>query len=246
MSGNQTNLAAAPKGEPRQAPGGEGLAVLYQEILTVVGRLRASRKTAMRADAFRSSMKAALSAAEAEATRKGYSSEDARLATFAVVAFLDESVEDAQDPNFADWSRLPMLDELFGERTADETFFHYIDQLLALDDSPPDADVLEIFALCLMLGYRGRYRTNEPEGVRAVITAIAEKVQRIRGPRSLAPDATPPQDAVLPLPRDPWVQALLFGALGALVLAALFFVGYKIALLSGATELHLFSLLGPH
>jgi hypothetical protein len=44
-------------------------------------------------------------------------------------------------------------------------------------------------------------------------------------------------DAVLLLPPDPWVRALLFGTLGALLLAVLFFAGFKVALLSGVSGL---------
>jgi len=246
MSGDQTKIAGAPSAEWRQLPRRENLALLYQEILTVISRLRANRQAVMDAGAFRSSMKAALAAAEAEATRKGHTPEDARLATFAVVAFLDESVENAHDPNFADWLRMPVQEELFGEHTSGEIFFECIDRLLARSDSPEDADVLEVFALCLLLGYRGRYSTSGEMGVRPTVTAIADKVQRIRGPRRLAPDGAPAQDAVLQPPYDPWVRALILGTLGALFLAVLFFVGFKVALLSGASGLHSIGLLTPH
>jgi len=70
MSGDQTKIAGAPSAEWRQLPRRENLALLYQEILTVISRLRANRQAVMDAGAFRSSMKAALAAAEAEATRK--------------------------------------------------------------------------------------------------------------------------------------------------------------------------------
>jgi type VI secretion system protein ImpK len=246
MSGDQTNFATLPGAASRQGPRRESLALVYQEILTVITRLRVNRQAVMDAGAFRNSMKAALAAVEAEAARKGYTPEETRLANFAVVAFLDESVENANDPNFADWSRLPMQEELFGEPTSGEIFFQCIDRLLARSDSPEDADVLEVFALCLLLGYRGRYATSGQEGTRPIVTTIADKVQRIRGPRRLAPDWAPLQDAVLQPPYDPWVRALILGTLGALVLAALFFVGFKVALLSGASGLHSIGLLAPH
>ena len=246
MSGDQTEFATIASAETRQAPRRENLALVFQEILTVITRLRMSRQAVMDTGAFRSSMKTAVTAAQADATRKGYTPEGARLATFAVVAFLDESVENTNDPNFADWSRHSMQEELFGDPTSGEIFFQCIDRLVARTDSPEDADVLEVFALCLLLGYRGRYSMSGPDGVRAAVTSILEKVQRIRGPRRLAPDWTPGQDAVLQPPRDPWVRALIFGTLGALFLAVLFFVGFKVALLSGASGLHSLDLLTPH
>jgi len=246
MNGRQNDIAGAPGGGVRKGPRVENLAVAYQEILTVVTRLRAQRQVVMDASAFRGSMKAALAAAEGDAVRKGYTPEDARLSTFAVVSFLDESVENSHNPNFADWPRNPMQQELFGGSTSGEVFFQCIDRLLALKDSPPDAAVLEVFALCLLLGYRGRQSRSGEESVRAILARIMEKVQRIRGPRLLAYDWASPQDAVLLPPRDPWVRALVLGTLGAFFLAVLFFVGFKFALLSGASELHSIVPLAPH
>jgi len=246
MSGEQTSFATTPDAKIRQGPRRENLAQVFQEILTVITRLRVSRQAVMDAGAFRSSMKGALAAAQADATRKGYTAEGARLATFAVVAFLDESVENTNDPNFADWSRRPMQEELFGDPTSGEIFFQCVDRLLARSDSPEDADVLEVFALCLLLGYRGRDRTSGQGDVRPIVTKIMDKVQRIRGVRRLAPDWLPGQDAVMEPPRDPWVRALILGTLGALFLAVLFFVGFKVALLSGASGLHSIGLLTPN
>ncbi len=245
MNIDETNIAATPSAGPLRGPGRENLALIYQEILTVITRLRGNRQAVMDVVAFRSSMKAAVAAAEADATRKGYTPADARLATFAVVAFLDESVENANDLSSTDWSRQSLQEELFGEHTASEIFFQCIDRMVPRIDSPQDADVLEVFALCLLLGYRGRYSASGQEGVRPVVTKIAEKIQRIRGRHTLAPDWEPQPDAVLQPPHDPWVRALAFGTVGALFLAVLFYVGFKVALLSGASGLHAIGLLAP-
>ena len=42
-------------------------------------------------------------------------------------------------------------------------FFNCIDRLMAKEDSPQSADVLEIYALCLLLGFRGRYSMSGQE-----------------------------------------------------------------------------------
>ena len=172
-------------------------------------------------------------------TRMGYAADDVRLATFAVVAFLDESILNSNNPIFADWPRMPLQEELFGLHTAGEMFFNCIDRLMAKSDSPQTADVLEIYALCLLLGYRGRYSLSGQESIRAIASTVSEKLQHLRGgPRPLAPNWAPPKDVVREKASDPWVTALLFGTLGALLLAVLFFVGFKFALISGASGLH--------
>ena len=104
------------------APGHENLALIYQEVLTAITRLRSNRQAATDAGVFRNQMKAAITATESEATSKGYPAEEIRLATFAVVAFLDESILNSNNPVFANWPRMPLQEELFGGHTARSSF----------------------------------------------------------------------------------------------------------------------------
>jgi type VI secretion system protein ImpK len=217
----------------------ENLALIYQEVLTAITRFRSNRQIPTDAGAFRNQMKAAIRAAESAAIARAYPAEETQLATFAVVAFLDESILNSNIPIFADWPRMPLQEELFGGHTAGEIFFQCIDRLLARSDSPHLADVLEVFALCLLLGYRGRYSLSGQEDLHAVLEAIADKRQRIRGGvRALSQNWSPPQDAVWSRAHDPWVRRLAFGAVGFLFLALVLFVGFKFSLMSGASGLH--------
>jgi len=237
MGGIQAPNPQSPR--PAPTPGRENLALIYQEVLTAITRYRSNRQVATDAGVFRNQMKAAIRAAEAAAMASAYPVEDTRLATFAVVGFLDESILNSGNPVFADWPRLPLQEELFGGHTAGEIFFHCIDRLLARGDSAQVADVLEVFALCLELGYRGRYSLTGQEGVRPVLGAIAEKMQRIRGGAGpLSPHWAPPQEAVRTKAFDPWARRLAFAALGVLVLAVILFAGFKLSLTSGASGLH--------
>ena len=221
------------------APGRETLALIYEEVLTAITRLRSNRQAAPDAGAFRNKMKAFIRDAESKATARGYSVEDTRLTTFAAVAFLDESILNSNNPVFADWPRMPLQEELFGGHTAGEIFFQCVDRLLARSDSPRLADTLEVFALCLLLGYRGRYSLGGQEGVRTVLEAMADKMRRIRGgPRPLSPNWAPPPGTARPRAYDPWLRGLVFGAAGVLLLALVLFAGFKISLMSGASGLH--------
>ena len=223
---------------PAQVAGRSNLALIYQEILTAITRFRSNRQAVQDAGSFRAQVKTAIGAAEAEATKKGYAADDVRLATFAVVAFLEESILNSNNPLFTDWPRMPLQEELFGVHQAGEMFFNCIDRLMAKEDSPQSADVLEIYALCLWLGYRGRYSMSGQEAVRSVASTVTEKLQHIRGgPRPLAPNWAPPKDAVQQKSSDPWVKALLIGALGALLIAVVSFGVFKFVLISGASGL---------
>jgi type VI secretion system protein ImpK len=230
---------------PAAHGGRANLALIYQEILTAITRFRSNRQAVSDAPSFRNQIKGAIGAAEAEATRAGYPSEDVRLATFAVVALIDESILNSNNPIFADWPRMPLQEELFGVHTAGEMFFQCIDRLMAKSDSLYAMDVLEIYDLCMLLGYRGKYSLSGQEAVRSIAASVTDKLQRHRGGiRPLAPNWAPPNDMVQEKATDPWVRALLIGTVGLLVITVLFFVGFKFTLISGASALR--TIAPPH
>ncbi len=131
----------------------ENLALIFQEVLTAIERLRGNRQGVNDAEAFRHHTREALKNAASAGLAAGYNADDVRLATFAAVAFLDESVLNSQNPIFADWLRKPLQEELFNVHIAGETFFQNLQQLLGRNDSADLADVLEVHHLCMLLGF---------------------------------------------------------------------------------------------
>lgn len=232
------SAGASPQADAAGARRGR-LALALQEILTATVRLRSGRQVAADAEAFRLHARQVLAAAEQEARTAGYASADVRLALFAAVAFLDESVLNSGQPMFADWPRKPMQDELFGEHLAGERFFQYLKQLLERDDSAELADLLEVFQLCLLLGFRGRYSVGDGGGeLHAFVQRTGEKIARIRGPvGELAPAWRPPADVVTTVRRDPWVRRLAIAAGAIALLVAVLFGVYRVSLGGAADEL---------
>lgn len=207
----------------------DNLAMLFQEALTVVVRLRSSRQAVGDPQSFRSQISQALQSAGQEAVRLGYSPEDVRVATFAIVAFLDESILNSHNPAFNDWVRRPLQQELFGVDVAGEIYFRNIDHFLGRNDSQELADVLEIYQLCLLLGFRGRYSVGSNAELRNVSRILAERIQRIRGGATLPLPWIPPAEAVGP-PSDPWVRRFLWSAVICWAVALLLFVIFKLTL----------------
>lgn len=200
------------------------LGAALQEPFTATVRLRANRQSATDADSFRSHVKRLLSAAHEEARRVGYRGDDIKLAIFAVVAFLDESVLNSRHPAFVEWPRCPLQEELFGGHMGGETFFQNLQSLLATQESEDLADVLEVYQLCLLLGFQGRYAgaTNE---LRSWAAATGEKIGRIRGTRgSLSPGWAPAKDEVIPVARDGMLRPLGYTAI------AMFAIGCVVSL----------------
>jgi len=215
----------------------ENLAMLLQEPLTVVMRLRSNRQSVGDPISFRAQIAAALQAAVQEAIRRGYAQEDARVALFAVVAFLDESILNSHNPAFGDWVRKPLQQELFGVDMAGEIFFRNVDHLLGRRDSQELADVLELYQLCLLLGFRGRYSVGSTAELHNVARLITERIQRIRGviaPLSAA--SMPPAEAPAPS-IDPWIHRLLWSTTICWTLGLIFFLIFLASLSSTSFQL---------
>ena len=70
----------------------ENLALVFQEILVGSERLRSGRLSISDPASFRKQVIEALKVADQQARSQGYGAEDIKLAIFAVVAFVDESV----------------------------------------------------------------------------------------------------------------------------------------------------------
>ncbi len=218
------------------------LAVVFQNLLTVIVRLRANRQVINDAQAFRAQMQTALRTAEKDGISKLYPPEDVRLATFAIVAFLDESILNSTNPAFSDWPRMPLQEEMFGHHRAGEVFFENIERLLTRGDSHGAADLLEIYSLCILLGYKGKYGLGDLDSVRPLLDAIAEKIRRVRGPLpGLSPSWAVPEGNIRPTAADPWIRRLAIGALAGVFIALLFFVLFKALLSTEASKVNAFA-----
>jgi type VI secretion system protein ImpK len=220
----------------------ENLALVYQDVLTVIVRLRSNRQAVSHAESFRANMRSALRKAEQDAAARGYAGEEIQHASFAVVAFLDESVLNSRNPSFAEWVRRPLQEELFGGHVAGEVFFQRLNTLLAAKESTRLADILEVYELCLLLGYRGRYSLSGDESLRALKASVAEKISRIRGPiHPLSTLWAALINAPAPVRSDPWLRRLVIAAAACLLLALILFIGYRVSLGSGLSEVRNFA-----
>jgi type VI secretion system protein ImpK len=215
---------------------GDNLALIFQEVMTVIVRLRAGRLRFDGLDVFRNQIWTAIEAAQKEGLRRGYSQEDVRVAMFAVVAFLDESILNSRNPVFADWQSKPLQQALFGTDEAGDIIFRNINRLLGQTDSESLADLLEVHQLVLALGLRGRYSASGTTAeIGSLLQKIEEKIRRIRGAPTPLSWQPPPQAVVQA--GDPWIPILRWVAISCAVLALVLFVVFKFSLSSAVTEL---------
>ena len=234
-------MANTPAGasDPEAAdPRPRNLALLFEELFTAIVRLRAGRQEVANADLFRNQVLHGLKIADQNAKSSDYADEDVRLAVFAVVAFLDESILNLHKPVFQDWIRKPLQEQLFGRHVAGEVFFQHLDRILGRRDAPEVADLLEVYYICLLLGYLGRFSIASKGDLHALMGQTEDKIQRIRkSTADFSPQWRLPADSAPLAGPDPWMRRLLVG-LGAVVLSTLILFGvYKLTLAGSISEL---------
>jgi type VI secretion system protein ImpK len=236
MSTHASALSSFRGSSPALERRGWNLALAFQEVFTAIVRLRYNRQAVSSAESFRAHIKQALRIAEQEARSGGCSAEDVRQAVFALVAFLDETALSCGNPAFSDWARLPLQADLFGHQVAGEVFFQELQKTLDRSDSLETADLLEVYYLCLLLGFKGRYAGGGD--LPSIVARVQEKIRRVRGTYSgLSPRGGIPADAVRLVQTDPWIKRLGWAGLAVCLLALIIFLVAKVVLVSGASEL---------
>lgn len=148
----------------------------------------------------------ALDELEARAAAAGIAAELAQHACYALCAWLDERVLTSDLAARRAWSAEPLQLRRFGELAAGDEFFVRIDALRT-DRAPDAVDALEVYALCLALGFRGKHVGPGAEERRLVL--LDQLAAAIAGGRANRGDGSP----VLPQPaaaaRVGWMAPVL-------------------------------------
>jgi type VI secretion system protein ImpK len=214
------------------------LALLLQDILTTIVRIQSGKQPLQDLETLRRHWKRAIQEFEREAGIAGYSSTEVRESEFAAVAFIDETILSTRDPKAEEWKKRPLINELFGVAVAGDAFYDRLTDLERGRDSAHLADVLEVYVLCLLLGFEGRYAPP----LRAEANRIAERLRRrieaIRGlDYKLSPSlslATPGAESAPAAPRSPWRMWALSAATAFILLFIIYY--FSLAYRTGQVE----------
>jgi type VI secretion system protein ImpK len=111
-------------------------------------------------------------------------------ARYALVAFIDEQVLKSSWPGRVEWMNQPLQLQLYREVTAGENFFA---RMRALLNHGGHEFALEIYYLCIALGFRGAYGvTGNAAAIASFADAAKERVtQRLPSAQKLSPHAMP-------------------------------------------------------
>jgi len=164
----------------------------------------------------------------------GFPDEDAVDAKYAIAAFADEQILRSQWPGRNQWMAQPLQLLYFNENTAGEGFFH---RAAALQGQPARAHVLEIYYLCLCLGFQGQYAVRGGEGLAPIVEQMASRLASAGGSGEVLSPHGEPREALRGLMRR---ELPLVGlSLSFFALAVVVFVLLKLALaasVSSATQ----------
>lgn len=181
--------------------------------------------------AFREQVRAQLDAVEQGARRLQLPAGDAADARFAFCALLDEVVLVSKLDIREEWACRPMQLELFGEHRAGERFFERLECLRR--EGADRLGLLEVFHMCLLLGFRGRYVLEGPEKLDYLTARLGDEIVHLQGRRAaFAPHWAAPDRPTHKLQREVplWAMAGVFAAL-----ALVAFIGMRVQL-DRATE----------
>ena len=115
---------------------------------------------------------------ERETRKAGYTQADIRLAKFALVAFLDETIIASEWNKKEEWLTRPLQLELFDRFDAGEEFFSNLERLR--QRPLENISLLKIYYLCMALGFRGRYQTIDREEIRKLIEEVYTEITRLQ------------------------------------------------------------------
>ncbi|WP_062215155.1 type IVB secretion system protein IcmH/DotU, partial [Aureimonas sp. AU20] len=167
---------------------------------------------------FRARVMEDVSRFETRAMTRGVAPRLARVARYALCATLDDIILNTSWGGQSDWPIKGLVSTFYQETWGGERFFDLLGQLYAQPEE--NIDALELMALCLSIGFVGKYRVMEG-GLAHLARLRAElyrTIRRLRGPHERRLSAAfAPVDA----PYRPPARMIWFWVASAAVLAAL-------------------------
>lgn len=137
-------------------------------------------------------------------------------AKFALAAFADEVIYHSTWPGKTQWLSNPLQLQFFGINTAGDGFFVNLDNL---HGQRGRNHVAQIYFLCLSLGFQGKYRLRNQEGLQQVVEGLGNYVAvQEGGGELLAPNAERKDAGAGVVRRELPFVAVAMGILGLAVM----------------------------
>lgn len=199
-----------------------GLPDLCADAFALVLQLRAAPPKAG-FDEFRGQALEVLRQLERKANDHGVAKSDLDDAVFALCATIDELVQTGDWAEREAWMSEPLAVQRFDEPNAGEVFYDRL-QSIARGSTGRRKELLEVYATCIYLGFRGAHGTGQGrEELRGILTDAVRQVADGAGSAALSKTARPAESVQERIRRAPiW----LWVGIG-LVACALVYVGLR-------------------
>lgn len=183
--------------------------------------------------ALRQRIKDMLAQAEQEAVGLGIPLDDAQQGIFAAVAFLDETILSSSWSQREAWMARSLQLELYDRFDAGEIFFDRLEEIL--QHPTRHMEVIEVFYVCMTLGFKGRYQLHQQERLQGFIERCHEELCNAPGidVDTLAPDGRPHDQAAAEVRSKVPTWMLVAGAV---VLALIVYLGLNLYATHAATD----------
>lgn len=158
---------------------------------------------------------------ERGATKLNTSTTDLLLVKYAFCATLDELTLRSDLSIRQEWQQQPLQLQYFGDQLGGERFFTKLEQ--ARREGAQRLQVLEVFHLCLLMGFQGKYVIEGLEQLHFLTARLGDEITHLKGQRAgLAPHWAAPDKIVHRLRGDVplWVVGSAFLLLMALAYSA--------------------------
>lgn len=151
------------------------------------------------------------------AKKQGASADDIDAAKYAFCAAVDETILRSNFAIRETWERRPLQLVMFGDQLAGENFFNRLEQLRAR--GAVHVQALEVFHMCLLLGFQGRYLLEGLEKLNYLTARLGDEIAHLKGKSAgFAPHGERPDQIMHKLRNDLplWVLCSVFGLICAL------------------------------
>ena len=195
-----------------------GLPDICADLLTFIQSIRKAADPG-EYDPFRSKAESLFTAMEQKAKDADVPGPLIEQAKYALVGFLDETILQSNWALRDVWAGNPLQLQYFNEFSAGEEFYNKIEGLRNTDD-PKKLEVLEVYFLCLALGFKGKYADLKGmEKIKVLMEAIGKELRRARtkGVEGLSP-AWEPKDQAAGAVKEFPVWMVVVGCSGVLLL----------------------------
>jgi type VI secretion system protein ImpK len=164
-------------------------------------------------DQLRADMLTLLQKMVARCRAAGIADTDTAEARYALVAFIDERILKSNWHGRAEWMNNPLQLQLYREYTAGENFFGRMGALL---QSPQGSVALEVYYLCLALGFTGAAVTGR--NPQSYLETVRARFRSVDPTAAISAHAVPTDNYAFTAPRRPMVLTLALSCAFVVVL----------------------------